>query len=338
MKAARSLFVVSLLVSVLWVPTVFAATAAGTSITNTATLTYIDSSNTARTVVSNTTSFDVDEVLDVTVVSETAGAVNVATPETDARLIYRVTNTGNGQEKYDLTVVSNLSGDDFDPTSVRIYVDNSDGSYDPASDRLHTSAADDPVLDAGKSVLIYVISNIPSGLTDTERADVRLEAISATAKTMVSPLVAGDFLSGAGDSGTFAVVGVSLAQGNAQASYQVNQYGLALNKTFAISHPTLATKDPIPGSHITYKLELVATGSGRFTNIIIGDTIPTNTTYVPNSLTLNGRPLGDDKGGDEGYVNGLDLRVMPNGRDDDETSGYVDAPSTYVVSFTVAIN
>jgi uncharacterized repeat protein (TIGR01451 family) len=50
---------------------------------------------------------------------------------------------------------------------------------------------------------------------------------------------------------------------------------------------------PIPGAAITYQVVVTATGAGAALGATLRDAIPTDTTYVPGSLLLNGASLSD---------------------------------------------
>ena len=103
----------------LWhAPVMAAGTAAGTDIANTATADYViaGSSGTA----SGTVIFRVDEKLDVNVSWQDAANVSVSTPDTDRVTTWLLTNTGNGNDSYTLTVNNALGGDQFDPAYLKL--------------------------------------------------------------------------------------------------------------------------------------------------------------------------------------------------------------------------
>ncbi len=90
-----------------------AGVTAGTTIQNTASATYSNGATT-ETINSNQVDILVDEVLNVAVASQDAG--NVTLSSSGAVLSFKITNSGNGPEAFDLTVDPALSGDDFDPS------------------------------------------------------------------------------------------------------------------------------------------------------------------------------------------------------------------------------
>jgi uncharacterized repeat protein (TIGR01451 family) len=61
---------------------------------------------------------------------------------------------------------------------------------------------------------------------------------------------------------------------------------VALVKSATIVDPFGGTT-AVPGSTITYSIVATTTGSGSLPNLTITDVVPTGTTYVPGSITLN---------------------------------------------------
>lgn len=339
MSLTRNLAGAGFILAALAAPLAHAAgTVAGTDITNIATVTFTDPNNTPSSENSNPSTFKVAEILDVTVAANNSGNVAVTSPESSAVLSFTVTNTGNGQEIYALAAANALSGDQFDPANVRIYIDNGDGSFNPATDTLLNPGVNDPLLNPDQGVTVFVVSDIPSALADGNLGNVRISAESRTAQGTVGSDAAGTVFAGAGTGGVDAVVGSTQAEGNVSNGYIVRQFALDLLKTHAITHPTLGNGKPVPGATVTYTLTLVATGGGTFTNIVVTDNIPAGTTYVPGSLTLNGAALTDSQNGDAGYVQGGVIRVYPGGSDNVASSGTVTAPATNVVTFRATIN
>lgn len=316
-------------------PAVHAAgTAAGTSIANTASVTFTDPGGTPTTVTSNTQTVTVDEVLDVTVVANDAGNVAVTTPSSNKVLSFTVTNTGNGSEVFALTTDASIAGDQFNPANVRIYLDNGDNTFDPLTDTLYVAGTNDPSLTAGglptDARLVFVVSDIPGSLSNGNVGLVRLKAEALTAKATPGPDTAGTVFAGAGAGGTDAVVGSSTAEASVQNGYAVEQ----VSATFVKSQSVLdgfGGSNPIPGAVITYTLTFSATGVGTLTNVKLVDAIPANTTYQAGTMKLDGSPLTDAAADDAGFFSGTQIEVIPAG-------GSVTAPATHVVTFNVKVN
>lgn len=335
---ARKLALPAILLSAVVSPAAFAAgTTAGTNITNTATVTYEDPNGDPQTENSNTSSFQVDELLNVTVSNNNPGNVTVLTPDNNVVLSFTVTNTGNGNETYALSAASALPGDQFDPTNVRIYIDNGDGVFDPLVDTLLIPGSNDPTLAPDASVIVYVVSDIPAGLANGDVGNVRLNAEAFTVQATVGSDAPGTTFAGQGDGGVDAVAGSTGGEAFGQNGYVVQQLSTNFVKSQVINDQ-FGGNNAIPGATITYTLTLTVNGVGTLTKVRIEDLIPANTTFVPGSLTLNGNPLVDTQNGDAGYVQGSAVRVYPNGNDNLPNSGTVTAPQVNVVTFQVTIN
>ena len=282
---------------VLGFPQVSAAlgTIAGTDIDNTAVVSY-EVVGTPQTISSNTVTLTVVEVLDVDV-TLLSGPVSVVSGASTQELLFVVTNTGNGSETFPLAINNALSGDDFDPvesTPAAIYFDT-DGSGDfSAGDIAYTPGSNDPVLAADASVDVLLVNDIPAALAD---GAIGLSELSAAALTGTG--APGDRFPGDGDGGIDAVVGTSGAADAISGQYVLSDIQLAVVKSATVLDPFGGT-DPVPGAAITYRIVVTPTGSQTATNTVIADPIPANTSYVPESITLNGGALTDAADADVG--------------------------------------
>ena len=143
--------------------------AAGTSIDNTAQVTYTVGSVSA-TATSNTASVTVAEILDVVVTLQTP-SVPVIAGATQQEMLFRVTNTGNGPETFRLQMTSAIGGDEFDPVaaSPSIYFDtDASGDLSPG-DTPYVVGGNDPVLNADAFVTVLLVNDIPAGAADSNR-------------------------------------------------------------------------------------------------------------------------------------------------------------------------
>jgi uncharacterized repeat protein (TIGR01451 family) len=81
------------------------------------------------------------------------------------------------------------------------------------------------------------------------------------------------------------------------AAYLVSAVDVTLTKTIisvlptggsAVSNPASGDAALRPGSVITYQIEAKFFGAGTVNTLVINDPIPASTTYVPNSITVDG--------------------------------------------------
>ena len=309
-------------------------TEAGTPISNTATATYTDGSGNPQTVNSNTTSVLVDELLDVTLASNDAGNISVSAGDSDAVMSFGVTNTGNGEERYELGFDSTLAGDEFDPESIELYIDaNGNGIFDPGVDTAYVpGSSTPPLLAADESITVFVIADIPAGTGNGDIGLVALTAESVTAQSTAGADAPGYVFAGQGDGGGSAVVGNSGGAAEAQNGYQAAQVQASFGKSQSVADP-FGGSSAVQGSVITYTLVFEAAGSGDITSVLLTDNIPDNTTYRPGTLTLDGAAKTDASGDDEATFN---AGTTPNHIEVD--LGTVTAPATHTVTFQVEID
>ena len=269
-------------------------TAAGTNITSAATVEY-SIGGTSATITSNTTTLAVAELINVTIALQSP-TISVAAGVPNKALLFLVTNTGNGLEKFSLTGESVLVGDDFDPTPAApfIYFD-SDGSGDLSpADAPYVAGSNDPQLAADSGVGVLLVNNIPAGLADGGYGRSQLTATSTTGTG-----APGTVLAGLGNGGVDAVIGSSGGQVARLGSYQVGDILLSAVKSQAVQDP-FGGSQPIPGATITYQIVVTTTGTGTALGAAFKDPIPASTTYVAGSLRLNGATLTDPIDGDVG--------------------------------------
>lgn len=312
-------------------------TAAGTTIDNEVTLDY-DSAGSPQQVISDTDTITVHELIDVVAVWQDAANVQVASPDTDRVLTFLIRNTGNGIETITLASDNNpATGDDFDPGNPRIYLDGNDNnSFDgAATDPLYVPTDNDPVLDANgtDSITIFVLNDIPSGYTSGNTGDSRLLVASVTAGA--AGAAPGTVLPGAGDGGIDAVVGAGNADADATGRYEVLNAPLdvAITKSAAVISDgagcTTAPCNPVTGATIRYALQVDITGSGSADDLVITDSIPVNTTYVPASIALDSVPQTDSVDTDAGSFGSGIVTV---------DLGSVPGPATRVITLDVTID
>ena len=273
-----------------------AGTPAGTVIDNVASINF-DFGGVNITQLSNTTSITVVERIDV-VLTLQSGQVLVAASDTNRSLLFTVTNTGNGTESIELLIDSALAGDDYDPIPAvpAIYFDTDSSGDFTVGDVAYTLGVNDPVLAADASVDVLLVNDIPAAVVDGDLGRSELTATSATGTG-----APGDTLAGLGDGGIDAVIGATGGDDSVFGEYLVSDVQLALIKSVAISDPFGGTQ-PTPGATLTYTVTVEVTSTGTATASVFSDPIPAFTTYVANSIFLNGGNLTDALGDDAGEL------------------------------------
>jgi uncharacterized repeat protein (TIGR01451 family) len=271
-----------------------AGTLAGTLIENTATVTF-DLNGSQVTLQSNTTTVTVQERIDVDVTVQSA-QVLVAANDANRALLFRVTNTGNGNETFSLAIDSVLGGDDFDPVPAvpAIYFDtDGSGDFNPG-DVAYVPGNNDPVLAADGSVDVFLVNDIPNLVAN---GDTGLSQLIATSTTGTG--APGTEFAGQGDSGVDAIIGTSTGEDQDTGEYLVSDVQVNVVKAQAVSDPFGGTQ-PIPGATITYTITVQVIGAGTATASVVSDPVPTWTTYVPASISLNAVSLTDPLDADAG--------------------------------------
>ena len=275
-------------------------TASGTTISNQATVDYSVGGVAQTQITSAAASFVVDTKIDFTV-SEVSGNATPTHPgQTNVVATFSVTNTGNSTQGYVLTVANETGTtlfthvDNLDVNNRRIFVDgNGNGTYEAGTDTATNinSLANGA---AGVSVTVFVVADIPAGAANDTYANVRLTAqATPVGSTTLIPQTAG------ADTAGVDVVWADAGRDNSESA--ADQYAisvaLTISKTVAlISDPFNSTTNPkaIPGAVMEYTI--VVTNSSTVqdaTGVIVGDTIPTTTSFQPGSIQLNGGGLPD---------------------------------------------
>lgn len=269
--------VVLLSTSVSW-----AATAAGTVINNQATVTY-NSGGSPHFIGSNVSTHTVQELVDLTVVTVDIANVPVTPGDTRMTVTFLLLNAGNGTDSYSISNSVEVASD-FTPDSMDVYFDtNGSGSFD-AGDTLYVPGTNDPVLTAGSILRLFVVSDIPVGVSEGDLSEIRL---TVTSKATIGP--------GEGDAGTEAIFGSSGGTGTDTSIYEVLS-GLVMVKTATVLDPFGGSLS-ISGAEIRYTITVDVSGGSSLTLVEVTDAVPAYTTYVLGSLELNNTTISDGVGG-----------------------------------------
>lgn len=275
-----------------------AGTPAGTAIKNHVIVSYqVGSDPNAVYVERAAHTFIVSELISSNVSALEPQGIGTSTPATNAVLSFQLTNTGNGNEPFLLTTRDGLP-EQFTPDVRGLWIESNGQPGWQQDDTLYQPSGGGVPLAADESTVVYVVSNIPPELADESRSDIALISTSAT-NTASSKLVGGS-LPGLGDGGIEAVVAQDNARHEDASHYTVSTVKLEVNKTILSIKDPYGTGLSMPGSEVTYKIRLVASGRGVASNLIIDDAVPASMHYKQHSLTFNGSSLSDNADDDLG--------------------------------------
>jgi uncharacterized repeat protein (TIGR01451 family) len=292
--AARLGVALAILSSIGWAAGAQAAgTAANTTVSNSATVSYSVGAVAQTPITSNTSTFLVDRKVNLNV---TAGSGTSVTPGSTAQaVIYTVTNTGNDTDNFTLAA-TNQTGDNFDVSNVKIYRDNGDNVFNPATDTLVSAAV---AFTADQSIKFFIVSDIPGTALNAQTGVVNLKATTGHTATVGADT--------AGVDTVFADTGNDGTE-NANNTYTVASATLAVVKSVAvISDPVNGATNPkaIPGAIMEYTITVTnSSTTTAATAATLADNIPANTTYVAGSMKLNGTTLTDAADADGGTTTG----------------------------------
>jgi uncharacterized repeat protein (TIGR01451 family) len=238
--------------------TVNAGTPAGTTIDNQVNVNYDDTQAQAYTQVD----LDADDVSGgrVTVSQDYnfSTGINPASQSGDpgdvVRYLITVDNDGNGDDSYELSLFSSSQG-----WTWTFYIDDNDnGTWEgtePAATNTGTIAS-------GGSQGMWAVATIPAGTAD-ETADASVFRTTSDSNSATSD-----------ETGTTTVTAPILT----------------LDKSVAV----VGGGDAIPGATLRYTITISNIGTGVATNVVIKDAVPANTTYIDDSMTIDGSGVTDD--------------------------------------------
>jgi uncharacterized repeat protein (TIGR01451 family) len=337
MKTTKSLIKLNYLALVFAVVASKSAFAAGTPaatiINNTATMSYKIAGTPQTDITTIAATFNVDELIDLTLTWQDGAPVSVNSPDVNDALTYLLTNTGNGQEAFILTRNNAIAGDNFDPLNGSIgslYLENglSAGfqASGPNADTLYVAGVNDPDLAPDASQIVYLISNTPNALSNGNTGRTQLKAASTTVGAANAAL--GTTLTGLGTSGVDAVVGANSAVAQQIGNYIVSGLSVNVSKTATCSPAPLNCSGALSGTVINYQLQITLTGAGTASNLVITDPLPSKLSYVPNSIKVGGTPKTDSADSDNGQFSSNTLSV---------NLGNPVAPASFVITFSATI-
>jgi uncharacterized repeat protein (TIGR01451 family) len=242
------------------------------------------------------TTFKVDNKLDLTVTEIGAAATTVSAGAVNQVTTFKLTNTGNLQQGYQLAAAQAggtlfTHPDNYDVTNLRKFVSTAACSgvsptptYNSATDTavlVNTLATD-------ACVYVFIVADTPVGQTNGQASNVRLTATATAAGTnALTPLAE---TTGAESPLAVDVVYADVGTNPTRFEFADDQYwvqtaALSVQKTSAvISDPLNGATNPksIPGAVMEYGIKLTNTGAVSATVVTITDLVPVNTTFANN--------------------------------------------------------
>lgn len=267
---------------------------AGTAVNNTALVTYTMDGN-AHTEHASAT-FVVDQLLDVVATWQNGTPVEAPAGSTTRSLLFKVTNNGNGSDNYALTLnVAPDASNGFTADHCSLYLDNDHDGALSHGDTPYPDPASAPALAAGASMDVLAACRIPDSAIDKSLSHVELLVASNTLTGKP-----GDAKPTTGHGSFTVVVGMSGDKARATGTYVASNVTYAFASTQRVTDKSggqVATS----GSRITYTLTVTPQGTATGRNLVVNTPIPDHTTYVPDSLKLDGSALSDSNSdGDAG--------------------------------------
>ena len=219
----------------------------------------------------------VDQKIDMKIVCQESNPVVVGVGETQRAMAFKLVNRGNGKDSYSFTPIFDSSSD-FEVENRMIYQDNGDGFFSVISDTL----VDTVELNADENTTLFFVSDIPSNAIDVSANGVKVHSV------IYKELLYGESKKLDTYYALMAAKDTALSD---MCQYKVSNLALKLEKS-----ATLSSDNLYKGSTIHYRLAVKVVGIGNLSNVIVEDSIPEGTAYVPNTLQLDGVNNGDFNG------------------------------------------
>ena len=287
-------------------PALAGGTAPGTDILNTVNVNY-QTGSVAQTAITATDTFKVDRKIIFSLFEAATTGTTTVTPGQNGQVVrFQITNTSNDTLDFSLAAIQQATAtnaahggqDAFNLSTFTLFVDgNGNGTYESATDT--ATVVDNLGLD--QSRYIFGVGNVPLSATNGQIAGVQVTATAlestgsaitaATDSTVNSATTVETVFADALKSG---VGGASAARDGidvATDSYTVSAASLSVFKTSRIVSDNVSASNfkSVPGAVVEYCISVAnAAGGALATNISISDLVPTNTTFVPASIRVNG--------------------------------------------------
>lgn len=277
-------------------------TDAGVDITNTVTVTY-SVGGVSQTAIQDTDTLKVDRKVNLTV-ADIDGTTTVVAGQQDQAIAFNVSNLTNDTVDLVLTL-DQSSTDDGNISNVQYYVENgTTAGFQADEDTLLTGTTiylEDMLEDETRKV--YVVGDIPAGLTAGNQIDVNLVATAHATAAGTGTGPGAVLTNTAGGNTTNVDTALNDAAGTASGdaandgkhsdvnSFVVAGAGVTVSKTSrVISDPVNGTSNPkaIPGAVVEYCIAVTNGGSFPATGITVDDPLPSQVTFAPDQFGATG--------------------------------------------------
>lgn len=304
-------------------------TAADTTITNTASVSYEVGGVTQTAPGPGTATFEVDRLINVTVDEVSTTYTTVTPGQTAQAVTFTVTNNTNDTMDYGLDAANAADPfggtDSFDPGAYTYYLDDGDNIFNSADTLLTVAYLDEMAPDEIRTV--HVVSDIPLTAVDGDIAGVSLQATArdggvGSTQGAVSTALDNTQANTLGVDNVFGDVAGTAnndVAGDGKHSdsdaYLVAAATITVTKSSTvISDPVNNTSNPkaIPGAVIEYCISVInASISTAASNVVVSDGIPVNTTYVAGSIFTGGSSCASGSG--TSVTDAVDAEGPPSG-------------------------
>jgi hypothetical protein len=281
-----------------------AGTASDTDITNQATVSFDVGGSGQTPVSSNTTTFKVDNKIDLTVAEVSSGYTDVNPNITNQVLTFTVQNDGNTTQDFALSAAANATDpfggtDNFDASNLLVFVESgANAGYlageDTATDIDELASYVNP----GDEVTVYIVADIPVGQSS---GDIAAYTLTATARAGGGGGSLGAALTETAGADTPGAVDIVFADGAGDtdaprdASYSDTDAYRVLSAQLTVNKASTVIRDPfnlntnpkhIPGAYIQYVVTISnAAGAGASATLTtITDTLDNNTAIDPDLI------------------------------------------------------
>lgn len=286
-------------------PALATGTTSGTSIQNTATVTYNVGNVAQPQVTSNTDNFVVDRKVILTV-TPNGPATQVSPGQTKVVQTFTVTNSSNAPIDALLAATNLATGtapsnggagnnDNFNTTNVAFVDTNGNGVLD-ANERTYVTG-----LAADASVVVTVISDVPITQKTGDRAVLSLTATAASGGNATTTPTAITQTAGANTKAGVETVFADAAgtddlandgKSSARNDLIVSAAALTAAKSSTVLNDGLGTAAPnakaIPGATVQYCIAISnAANSATATNIVVNDVVPGTLTVQQSSIKVD---------------------------------------------------